>query len=61
MDFDPLDLSMSDPRHPFHVEHMSMALEEARTAAAEDEVPIGAVIVSMTSARTVIRGLENRT
>jgi tRNA(adenine34) deaminase len=28
---------------------MEMALEEARTAAAEDEVPIGAVIVSMTA------------
>lgn len=49
MDFDPLDLSLSDPRHPFHLEHMEMALEEARTAAAEDEVPIGAVIVSMTA------------
>ena len=49
MDFDPLDLSLSDPRHPFHVAHMEMALEEARTAAAEEEVPIGAVIVSMTA------------
>ncbi|HTK77758.1 MAG TPA: tRNA adenosine(34) deaminase TadA [Gemmataceae bacterium] len=49
MDFDPLDLSLSDPRHPFHIAHMEMALEEARTAAAEDEVPIGAVIVSMTA------------
>jgi tRNA(adenine34) deaminase len=49
VDFDPLDLSLSDPRHPFHVAHMEMALEEARTAAAEEEVPIGAVIVSMTA------------
>jgi tRNA(adenine34) deaminase len=49
VDFDPLDLSLSDPRHPFHIAHMEMALEEARTAAAEDEVPIGAVIVSMTA------------
>lgn len=49
MDFDPLDLSLSDPRHPFHIEHMAMALEEARAAAAEDEVPIGAVIVSMSA------------
>ncbi len=38
--------SFADPRHPFHVSHMEMALEEARTALAEDEVPIGAVIVS---------------
>jgi tRNA(adenine34) deaminase len=49
VDFHPLDLSLRDPRHPFHIEHMEMAIEEARTAAAEDEVPIGAVIVSTTS------------
>ncbi len=46
MDPFPLDLSMSDPRHPFHVAHMELALEEARAAFDEDEVPIGAVIVS---------------
>ena len=40
------DLPLSDPRHPFHLEHMAMALEEARIAADEDEVPVGAVIVS---------------
>src|ERR1051325_4017107 len=38
---------MADPRHPFHVEHMKMALEEAQLAADEDEVPIGCVIVSL--------------
>src|SRR5207237_1505676 len=43
----PFDLPLSDPRHPFHLEHMEMALDEARTAAAEDEVPVGAVIVSL--------------
>jgi len=37
---------LCDPRHPFHVHHMEMALEEARAAAAADEVPVGAVIVS---------------
>jgi tRNA(adenine34) deaminase len=37
---------LSDPRHPFHLQHMEMALEEARAAAAADEVPVGAVIVS---------------
>ena len=42
----PFDLPMTDPRHPFHVEHMQMALDEARLAADEDEVPIGCVIVS---------------
>jgi tRNA(adenine34) deaminase len=46
LDFSPLDLPLTDPRHPFHLHHMEMALEEARAAAAEDEVPVGAVIVS---------------
>jgi tRNA(adenine34) deaminase len=41
-----LDLPLSDPRHPFHLEHMAIALAEARLAAEEDEVPIGAVVVS---------------
>jgi len=41
------DLPLTDPRHPFHVFHMEMALEEAAQAADEDEVPIGAVIVSL--------------
>ncbi len=41
-----VDLSLSDPRHPFHLAHMEQALEEAGLAAGEDEVPIGCVIVS---------------
>ena len=41
----PLDLPLTDPRHPFHVLHMEMALEEAGLAADADEVPVGAVIV----------------
>jgi tRNA(adenine34) deaminase len=45
-DWSPFDLPLSDPRHPFHVEHMRMALDEAQAAADEDEVPIGCVIVS---------------
>ena len=40
------ELPLIDPRHPFHVLHMEMALEEAEAAADEDEVPVGAVIVS---------------
>jgi tRNA(adenine34) deaminase len=47
MDWSPFDLPLTDPRHPFHVEHMEMALDEARTAFDEDEVPVGAVIVSL--------------
>lgn len=46
MELSPFDLPLTDPRHPFHVHHMEMALEEAELAAREDEVPIGAVIVS---------------
>ncbi len=46
MEFTSFDLPLSDPRHPFHLAHMEMALEEAETAAAEDEVPVGAIIVS---------------
>ena len=46
MDWSPFDLPLTDPRHPFHLSHMEMALEEAEAAAAEDEVPVGAVIVS---------------
>jgi tRNA(adenine34) deaminase len=40
------DFRLTDPRHPFHIAHMEMALAEAQVAAEEDEVPIGAVIVS---------------
>ncbi len=40
-----LDLAFTDPRHPVHLMHMGMALDEARLADAEDEVPVGAVIV----------------
>jgi tRNA(adenine34) deaminase len=42
-----VDLPLTDPRHPFHVHHMELALEEAALAADEDEVPIGCVIVSL--------------
>jgi len=37
---------LTDPRHPLHVHHQEMALDEASAAFAEDEVPVGAVIVS---------------
>jgi tRNA(adenine34) deaminase len=41
------DLPLTDPRHPFHVLHMEMALAESELAAAEGEVPVGAVVVSL--------------
>src|SRR5262249_57321190 len=47
LDWHPFDLPLTDPRHPFHLHHMEMALEEADAAAAADEVPVGAVIVSL--------------
>jgi tRNA(adenine34) deaminase len=40
-----LDELLRNPLHPFHLHHMEMALEEARAAYAEEEVPIGAVVV----------------
>jgi tRNA(adenine34) deaminase len=45
---DSFDLPLTDPRHPFHIQWMTVALQEAEAAAAEDEVPVGAVIVSFT-------------
>jgi tRNA(adenine34) deaminase len=47
VDLNPFDLLLSDPRHPFHLMHMEMALEEAQAAFDEEEVPIGAVVVHM--------------
>jgi tRNA(adenine34) deaminase len=47
VDWSPFDLPLTDPRHPFHLAHMEMALEEAALAADADEVPVGAAIVSL--------------
>lgn len=47
LDFPDFDLPLTDPRHPFHLEHMAMALDEAKLAFEEDEVPVGAVVVSL--------------
>ena len=58
MDESLLDLTLTDPRHPLHAAHMEMALEEAGLAAAEDEVPVGAVILSPT--RGVIARAHNQ-
>jgi tRNA(adenine34) deaminase len=45
VEFSAFDLAFTDPRHPFHLHHMEMALAEAELAAEEGEVPVGAVIV----------------
>lgn len=42
---DPFDLTLTDPRHPLHIAHMELALDEAELAFSEDEVPVGAVII----------------
>ena len=42
---DPFDLTLTDPGHPAHVRFMEQALREAAAADAEDEVPVGAVVV----------------
>lgn len=57
-DWNPFDLPLTDPRHPFHLHHMELALEEATAAAADDEVPVGAVIVS--TQRGVIARAHNQ-
>lgn len=44
---EPFDLALTDPAHPFHERHMRLALAEAQSAADEDEVPVGAVIVHL--------------
>jgi tRNA(adenine34) deaminase len=38
---------LRNPLHPFHLHYMALALEEAEQAALEDEVPVGALIVSL--------------
>ncbi|MCS7022490.1 MAG: tRNA adenosine(34) deaminase TadA [Gemmataceae bacterium] len=39
------DAAWRQADHPFHVYHMELCLAEAAAAAAEDEVPVGAVII----------------
>jgi tRNA(adenine34) deaminase len=57
-DWSPVDLPLTDPRHPFHVHHMELALQEAAAAADEDEVPVGCIIVE--SQRGVIAAGHNQ-
>lgn len=50
---DHFDLALTDPTHPLHLEMMGHALAEAEAAFAEDEVPVGAVIVELDTGRLV--------
>jgi tRNA(adenine34) deaminase len=56
--FDPLPFT--DPSNPFHQLHMEMALEEAALAADEDEVPVGALIVSLELGQVIARAHNQR-
>lgn len=59
---DPQEIALpfSDPGHPFHRIHMEVALEEALIAGDEDEVPVGAVIVSLELGRIIARAHNQR-
>jgi len=46
VDNQSIERMLGDPENPFHRLHMELALEEAAIAAQEDEVPVGAVIIS---------------
>jgi tRNA(adenine34) deaminase len=54
------DLAFTDPRHPFHLHHMELAIEEARLAADEDEVPVGCVIVSLEKGEVIASAHNQR-
>jgi tRNA(adenine34) deaminase len=56
---DLLDLTLTDPAHPLHHRLMGQALAEADTAAAEDEVPVGAVVLDLETG-TVIAAAHNQ-
>lgn len=50
----------TDPTNPFHLLHMEMALEEAELARDADEVPVGAVIVSLDRGQVIARAHNQR-
>jgi tRNA(adenine34) deaminase len=60
LDLNPFNLPFSDPRHPLHLVHMEMALEQAQIAADEDEVPVGAVILSLDRGQVIALGHNQR-
>jgi tRNA(adenine34) deaminase len=53
-------MPFTDPANPFHLLHMEMALDEAGVAEAEDEVPVGAVIVSLERGEVIARAHNQR-
>ena len=59
-DLSGFDLAFGDPAHPVHQMHMRAALEEAQLAAEADEVPVGAVILSLERREVVARAHNYR-
>jgi tRNA(adenine34) deaminase len=53
-------MPFTDPANPFHLLHMEMALDEAGVAEAKDEVPVGAVIVSLERGQVIARAHNQR-
>ena len=54
------DLALTDPGHPLHVQTMAHALREAEAAFAEDEVPVGAVILHLETGQLVAAAHNQR-
>ena len=54
------DLTLTDPAHPLHRDMMGHALAEAEAAFAEDEVPVGAVILDLESGQLVAAAHNQR-
>jgi tRNA(adenine34) deaminase len=50
----------ADPADPFHVEMMNRALAAADAAAAADEVPVGAVVYSVSRGAVIATGRNRR-
>ena len=57
---DLLDLTLTDPAHPLHERAMGQALAEAETAFAEDEVPVGAVVLDLESGLVIAAAHNQR-
>ena len=53
-------LPFTDPTNPFHLLHMELALDEAAVADGEDEVPVGAVIVSLERGQVIAQAHNQR-
>lgn len=53
-------LPFADPANPVHMHHMELALDEAAAAEAEDEVPIGCVILDLEQGQVIAQAHNQR-